>query len=280
MKILSFEQEWTRQNCNYVHILRYMREAIGVHEVVWKDMTRLNLGKIRDHICEKVSGNSPCTYLSVIKAFLNAYCEEDGLIPCKTFKSVLTAKRKPSQNVYLTEDEISLIENYEPKNNCERDVKTAFLIECYLGARRSDVLSITSDNIVDGRITYVSKKTHTECSVPIHKNLLKHLNYKPAKERDRAVANRVIQRICKDVGITAEVRIYYHGELVKRPKYEFVGSHTARRSFCSNLARRGVDIYTIASLAGHSQNITMTQRYIVPDTEQLSKEAMSFFNGM
>lgn len=279
MKILSFEQEFTKKTPDRVQILRFMREAIGVKEVRWKDLTTLNLSKVRKHIASKVSGNSPCTYMAILKAFLADY-KDEGIIPCKDPNKELWARRVPSQNVYLTEYEISLIDNYEPKNNCEEDVKAAFLIECYLGARRSDVLSITSDNIVDGRISYVSKKTHTECSVPIHNNLMKYLHHKPSKERDRAVANRVIQRICKEVGITGEVRIYYHGELVKRPKYKFVGSHTARRSFCSNLAKRGVDIYTIASLAGHSQNIVMTQRYIVPDTEQLSQEAMSFFNGM
>lgn len=279
MKILSFELEFERKNPDRIQILRFMREAIGVNEVRWQDMTKVNLSVIKDHICEKVMGNSACTYLAIIKAFLNDFCEEDGLIPCKSFKNVLTAKRMPSQNVYLTEEEIDLIEKYDPKNDCEKDVKAAFLIECYLGARRSDVIGLTTENVVDGKISYVSKKTHTECMVPIHRNLMKYLLYKPAKTRDRSVANRVIQRICKTVGITEEIRLFYHGQLVKKPKYEYVGSHTARRSFCSNLAKRGVDIYTIASLAGHSQNIIMTQRYIVPDTEQLSKEAMSFFNG-
>lgn len=277
-KILSFEQEWMRTNPERIQILRFMREAIGVEEVNWQDITTLNLGKVRELICERVAGNSACTYLAVIKAFLASYIDEN-LFPCKNPHKELKAKRVPSQNVYLTEEEIGLIERYEPKSDCERDVKAAFLIECYLGARRSDVEAITSDNITDGRIVYVSKKTHVECSVPIHRNLLKYLCYKPKKKRDRSVANRTIQRIAKDVGIDAEIQIFYHGKLMKLPKYEFVGSHTARRSFCSNLARRGVDIYTIAALAGHNQNITMTQRYIIPDVDDLSREAMSFFNG-
>ncbi len=276
MKILSFEQEWTRRNPDRVHVLRLMREAIGVNEVNWKDISTLNLTKVREHVCERMAGNSACTYLAILKAFLATYIDEN-LFPCKDPAKQLKAKRVPSQNVYLTEEEIGLIEKYRPKTDCERDVKAAFLIECYMGARRSDVETITSDNITNGRIVYVSKKTHVECSVPIHKNLLKYLRYKPRKKRDRSVVNRTIQRIAKDVGIDAEIQIFYHGKMTKRPKYEFVGSHTARRSFCSNLARRGVDIYTIAALAGHNQNITMTQRYIIPDVDELSREAMSFF---
>ena len=277
MKVLSFEQEFERTNPGRIQILRFMREAIGVREVMWENLTTLNLGRVREFITGKVAGNSAVTYLAIIKAFLSRYADE-GIVPCKNPAKELKAKRVPSQNVYLTEEEIERIEKYSPKNDCERDVKAAFLIECYLGARQSDVVDITSNNIIDGRIVYVSKKTHVECSVPIHKNLMKYLRYKPKKCRDKAVYNRTIQRICRIVGITAEIQIFYHGKLQKKQKCDFVGSHTARRSFCSNLARRGVDIYTIAALAGHNQNITMTQRYIIPDVDTLSKEAMSFFN--
>lgn len=277
-RLLSFEQEWTKVQPNHVFLLRYMREALDVEQVEWSDLTTLNLSKIRDHICRKVKGNSSSTYLGILKAFLAKYSDEK-IIPCKNPNKELKAKRVPSQNIYLTEDEIERIERYQPKSDCERDVKVAFLIECYLGARRSDVEEITADNIVDGRIVYVSKKTHIQTSVPIHKNLLKYLSYKPKKTRQRAVTNKTIQRICKKVGICSEIKIFYHGEMEKRPKYEFVGSHTARRSFCSNLARHGTDIYTISSLAGHDRNIIMTQRYIIPDVDELSRETMSFFEG-
>ena len=275
-RTLSFEQEWVRRNPGRIQVLRYMREAIGVSEVQWEHITTLNLSKVREHICERMAGNSACTYLAILKAFLAAYIDEN-LFPCKNPHKELKAKRVPSQNVFLTEAEIELIEHYEPKNDTERDVKAAFLIECYLGARRCDVLGLTVDNIKDGRIVYVSKKTRVDCSVPIHKNLMKYLRYKPTKTHDRSTANRTIQRICRKVGITDEVQIFYHGKLQKKPKCEFVASHTARRSFCSNLAQRGVDIYTIAALAGHNQNITMTQRYIIPNTDTLSEEAKSFF---
>lgn len=276
-KVLSFEQEFIRKEPKRFQIIRFMREAIGVREVQWKHLTTLNLAKVRDHIVEIVSGNSACTYLAIIKAFLANY-KDENIVPCSNPAKQLKTKRVPSQNVFLTEEEIERIDRYVPKSECERDIKAAFLIECYLGARRCDVLELTADNIVDGRIIYISKKTHVKCSVPIHKNLMKYLNYKPQKDHQRAVANKTIQRICRDVGITEEVQIFYHGKMQKKPKYMFVGSHTARRSFCSNLAQRGVDIYTIASLAGHNQNIIMTQRYIIPNIDQLSAEAMSFFN--
>jgi site-specific recombinase XerD len=106
----------------------------------------------------------------------------------------------------------------------------------------------------------------------------KRLSYKPSKQYSATTKNRTIKRIAKAIGINQTVTLMYHGKLRSMPKYECIGFHTARRSFCSNLARRGVDIYTIAALANHNQNITMTQRYIIPDTDNLSEEALSFFN--
>ena len=37
-KVLSFEQEWTREVPDRPNILRYMRKAIGVNEVQWDDI--------------------------------------------------------------------------------------------------------------------------------------------------------------------------------------------------------------------------------------------------
>lgn len=275
-KILSFEQEFIRKHPDRIQILTYLRKAIGKKEINWDDITTLNLSRFREYVTSKVAGNSACTYFAILKAFLNHYKDEE-IMPCKTPKNELRAKHLPSQNVFLTEEEIKRIEEYEPQTDVESDVKHAFLIECYLGARRSDVLKITPENISENVIRYISQKTKIEVTVPIHKCLLEHLQYKPKKERALMVYNRAIQDICKKCGITKKYRLFYHGKMQKRPKYEFVGSHTARRSFCTNLARRGVDIYTIAALAGHGQNVVMTQRYIVNQTETLPEDAMRFF---
>ena len=54
-------------------------------------------------------------------------------------------------------------------------------------------------------------------------------------------------------------------------KYRFVSSHTGRRSFATNLSKKGVPLEQIAVMMGHTSNgmpnIQMTQRYIVGKTE-------------
>jgi len=276
MNILSFEQEFERRTPNRIQILRFMREAIGVKEVQWSDITTLNLSKVRDYICGKVAGNSACTYLAVLKAFLAAYVDEN-LFPCKNPHKELKAKRVPSEQVVLTADEITLIERYKPKSEKEKWVKAQFLCEYYCLARSSDIQQLTPENIQGDFITYVSQKTMVATTVPMHKNFPKYFKQR-GKTLDRASFNRIIKRICMKCGIDDEVKLFYHGKTQVRKKYELVGSHTARRSGATELARRDVPIATISKLMNHT-NMLITSRYIFADTRNLGEEAMGFFNG-
>lgn len=276
MNILSFEQEWTRRNPGRVQVLRYMREAIGVEEIEWGMMTTLNLRKIRDYICERVAGNSACTYLAIIKAFLAPYIDEN-LFPCKNPHKELKTKRVPSEQVVLNADEMALIEAYEPRTEKERWVKAQFLCEYYCLARASDIRQLTAENIQGDFITYVSQKTRVATTVPLHKNFIKYFKQRGGT-LDLSVYNRIIKRICKNCGIDDDIKLFYHGKVQIRKKYELIGSHTARRSGATELAKRDVPIATISKLMNHT-NTLITSRYIFADTRNLGEAAMSFFTG-
>lgn len=276
MKMLSFEQEFVRRYPGRIQVLRLMREAIGVGEIQWKHITTLNLSRVRELICERMAGNSACTYLAILKAFLAAYVDEN-LFPCKNPHKELKAKRVPSEQVVLNADEIALIENYKPKSEKEKWVKAQFLCEYYCLARSSDIQQLTPENIQGDFITYVSQKTKVATTVPLHKNFIKYFKQR-GKTLDRASFNRIIKRICMKCGIDEEIKLFYHGKVQIRKKYELVGSHTARRSGATELAKRDVPIATISKLMNHT-NTLITSRYIFADTRNLGEEAMSFFNS-
>lgn len=275
METNSFEREFTRKRPNYKCILNLMREALDVEEVQWNHLTRLNLSRIVEHIQENVSSNSACTYIAVIRAFISCYAEE-GIVPCKKPENILKSKKVPSEQVVLNAEEISLIEAYQPKTEHEKWVKAQFLCEYYCMARTSDIQALTEDNIKDGYITYVSKKTKTLTSVPLHKNFLTYFRQR-GETLHLMVFNRILKRICKEVGICEQVKLFYHGKEVCGPKYIFVASHTARRSAASELASRNVPISVISQFMNHAGRITTTQRYIYANTRNLDEKAMSFF---
>lgn len=274
---LRFEQEWTRKQPKYIGLLQYMRSALGVTEVTWDMMTTRNLNLIRGYIGQRVAGNSLVTYMAVLKGFLNLYVE-DGIVPCRDLKKTLKAKRVPSDQVVLNADEIRRIEMYMPLNGNERRVKAQFLCEYYCLARTSDIRALTEGNISDGRISYVSQKTNTGTTVPLHHNFMRYFK-ECGEPLDPSTYNRIIKRICQRCLINEPVKLYYHGEVRTGKKYEFVGSHTARRSGATELALRGTPIPVISKLMNHGGNTRTTERYIIVDTRKLGEETMSFFNG-
>ena len=272
----TFEIEFLKLNPERKQILTYMRASLRVSSVKWADMTKVNLCVIADYIKKQVSPNSAFTYLSIIKSFLTRYSEE-GVIPCKSYHKELSARRAPSQHIALTMEEIIRFDNYKPKTQTERDIKIVFMRGCLTGMRLSDALMLTEDNIRDGVLSYVSIKTKTEVQQPVHTRLMKYVTEQPRKQHHRAVVNRTIQNICKNLGMTEEVQLFVNGKLCKGEKYKFITMHSSRRSYVTCLAANGVPVATISKLAGHSST-TMTDRYICFDTRNPGQEAMEFFN--
>lgn len=277
--VQSFEKEFTESNPRYAFLVEYMRKALEKKEVQWSDLTTLAMRRISEYVGESVSGNTAHTYLAVLKAFLSHYADE-GIIPCKSPNKELKAKKLPSQHIALSEDEVARLDAYEPWSQTERDTLILFMRGCLTGARCSDAERMTMDNIVGGSLVYVSQKTKTEVSQPVHRLLPKYLEMQPAKKHLQASLNRTIQRICKNIGMTDEVRLFVKGRMHAGPRWQFVTMHTSRRTFCSNLALRGVPVEVIAKLAGHSNSILTSSTYIVVDTKRLNDDAMAFYNAV
>jgi site-specific recombinase XerD len=59
-------------------------------------------------------------------------------------------------------------------------------------------------------------------------------------------------------------------------KWEFVSSHTARRSFATNLYLRGADLYSISQMMGHA-SVEMTQNYLCCGLREQSAQVMEYF---
>ncbi|MBO6031553.1 MAG: hypothetical protein J6Q22_08770 [Prevotella sp.] len=88
----SFEFEFSVRNPDRPQILRIMREAIGVEEVKWKDLTITNLNSVRDLMLTRYAQNSVQVYCSILKAFLNNVCDEVKL-PTMRYAKALNNKR-------------------------------------------------------------------------------------------------------------------------------------------------------------------------------------------
>lgn len=278
----NFEDLFTCRNPNHAFLLSRMRAAMGVEEVKFSDINSINIHLFKEYMEDEVTANSLKTYMAVIKSFINQLAD-DGLVNHLNLKVLGKVKSTPSENVALTEEEIKRIERYYDRliksdgHQVEKDILTIFLMECVTGARNVDCYAITNDNIRDGQLIYVSKKTKQKSVMPAHSRLKIYLAHKPTKEYSRMTASRIIKEVAKRCGITQNVTLFYHGAMTRKPKWFYCSTHTGRRSFASILAQKGVPITEICQFMNHNNNINMTMRYIITDAAQVSEAAMSFF---
>jgi len=244
-------------------IIGYFEEANGV-ECTWENLSKIRLQRYVTYLATKVSKNSAKIYCAKLKSVLTSYNEEVSLP--RDYEKVLQVRADASQHIYLNDEEIRTLINYQTGSRSETIIKNRFLIGCLTGARHSDYINFTSSNIRDNELHYVSIKTHTDTTVPLSPYVARLIReneengYNSVNFSD-SYFNRALRRICCNTGINSVVSLYTGGRQIEAPKWKFIASHCARRSFATNLYRHGVDIYTISRLCGHS-SVEMTKKYI------------------
>lgn len=269
---------FTEKYPKYGNVLDMYERANGC-PATWGNLTKIGLSKFVDYMNERLATSSVKTYAAMLKAVLNLYNEEVKLP--KDYDKVLSVRGETSSNTWLNDLEIETLIGYIPVNATERLVKNQFIMGCVTGARHSDYMDFTRENIVNKRLVYVSQKTHVRAEVPLSPVVERliaenEMFYLVDKEVSDPTFNTTIREICRKVGINERLKLYRAGEFVEGAKYEFISSHTARRSFATNLYLRGADLYAISKMMGHS-SVTMTEGYISCGLRDLSDNILDYF---
>ena len=254
-------------------LTRYLNEC-GMNE--WEDLTKANLNDFRDHVTERVAQSTARTYFAVFKAILKRY--EDDADFCKDYADILKAKNEKPVKTFLTMKELERLERVQIKNPNEQSVLDEFLIGAYTGMRISDAREVSDENMANGYISYVSIKTGVHAVVPMKNGIDERIKRVQTNESELPLAtyNNIIRRLCQRAGITERVKVFKAGEHERGEKWEFISSHSARISFCTNLANLGVPLLQISKMAGHTSQ-SMTERYIVKTKVELDAKALKFF---
>lgn len=275
----TFRTAFLSKYPKYGKVLQYFEEA-NECPAEWENLTKPNLAKFVAFMGENLAATSCKTYCAMMKSVLNLYSEEVKLP--KGFESILNPKKDASQQTWLTDKEINKLISSDPGCAKERYVMNMFLLGALTGARHSDYMDFTEENIVGDSLVYLSKKTHTESRIPLSPAVERILRENKLGGFDKfkmcdATFNNTLRRICKKCRINERVKLYQAGEFTEGPKWKYVSSHTARRSFATNLYLRGADLYTISLLMGHSDT-KMTERYIVCGLKEMPENVLEYFN--
>jgi integrase len=166
--------------------------------------------------------------------------------------------------IYLTEKELQKMFDVDLSGNRTMELaRDIFLIGCYIGQRVSDYNGLTENDIVTLRgIKYFKirqSKTKTDVLCPITKEIseimrLRHFNLPPKKLNEPDI-NENIKELGKSLGFTKKIKCEFTkgGKKVIEmvPKNELIMTHTARRSFCTNMYLKKMPVFDIMVFSGH-----------------------------
>ena len=183
-----------------------------------------------------------------------------------------SSKKEQTEAIALSQEEIEMLWNYEPRNELYGKVRDLALIGYYSAARFSDYSRLSSENIRDGMLVFVQKKTDDKVMIPASPRLVLLLerNGGRAPEVNQVVFNRYIKRIAKESGIDGVVdlpksRRKKDGSPTYR--WEMVQSHSFRRSALTALYLSGVPVRDCMFVSGH-KSIQAFERYLRITKEQ------------
>lgn len=209
-----------------------------------------------------------------IKVFLNYADLQDNLNVNQDFKKTVSGKslfakvsREEAEHVYLNEREIKQITDTRLDENLS-GIRDLFLIGCWTGLRISDLKRLQMGNIKDGLLSITAQKTLKNVTIPITDELQAVLNIYPdrlPKIPTDQHYNREIKKVCEVAKINEPIMTEERKGKMRvtsfKPKYELITSHTARRSFATNLYRRGIPSTQLMMLTGHKSE-TSFMKYI------------------
>jgi len=167
--------------------------------------------------------------------------------------------REETDAVYLTEPEILGLYRFDLSGNKRLEqVRDLFVFGCFVGLRFSDYSDVKPANIIKIENEYfiklLTKKTGELVIIPCNPIVLQifdkyssNPNRLP-KSLSNQKFNDYIKEVCKLAGMTEM------GRLVTAPElelWECVTSHTARRSFATNLYLEGFPTIDLMKITGH-----------------------------
>lgn len=200
--------------------------------------------------------------IKCLKTFLNEAKENNIYKGDEHRKKYFKTLQTETDAIFLTQNEIQQIENKILPSHLaiERD---RFLVAYYLLLRYSDSIRIHKAMIFKQDKTMFirirSKKTNQEVVIPIKpivKTILERNNYSLKYDTNQE-ANWKLKEIGKLAGI--KEKVFINNE--SGPKYNYISTHTARRSGATNLYLTGMPEIDIMMIGGWKDR-DMFRKYI------------------
>ena len=195
---------------------------------------------------QRLSFNTIGKNLKFIKTIVNDAKNSGYKVSIDIEKREFRPTKEETYFSTLSETEIQRIFDYDfGKSPYLDNARNWLVIGVWTGARVSDLLKFSIENIKNDLIEYTSQKTDQKILLPLHpqvKAILENLNGQFPKRISDQKFNMYIKIVCKEVGLTETIQgakkmkidNFYRKKFGEYPKFELVTSHICRRSFATN----------------------------------------------
>jgi integrase len=177
--------------------------------------------------------------------------------------------------VYLAPDEIGQIYTLDLTERPElTPARNLFVLGCLTGLRFSDFSNLKPEDLQQDMLHKKQEKSVHWVVIPLRKEAKAIFTEEFKNDIPRicnSEFNQKIKEIGKLAGIERPIKFSYRKANrmidVKKPKYSWITSHTARRSFCTNEFLAGTPVYLIMKISGHKREKDF-YRYIRVDPQE------------
>ena len=233
---------------------------------------------------ESFTANSVGKHIRILKLMLNEATNQS--INTSSYYNNFHVFTEDVDTVYLNEKELQQLKDKDFSKSPYLDrVRDWFLLLAWTGCRFSDLEKVGKTDIKDGFITFRQQKTNTKVTIPLHPVVLEILEKydfnlpepitnqrfnEYIKEAAKATEINSIELVTTTIGGRLETNQY--------PKWELISSHTGRRSFCTNMYKRGLPTLMIMSISGHKTEKSFLKYIKVKQSEHAEMMAKAWQN--
>lgn len=190
------------------------------------------------------------------------------------FKKFKKPDRVITQEVALTLDQIKTIFEFETKSKSLEKVRDVFVFQCLTGLRYGELSLVNKRNVRGGVLLIKEDKDVTKDAreIPlfeITQFILKKYDYKLpliSNQKQNDLIKNVFEAAEFDWDVEYTRNKNKQKEIIVKPFYDRISTHTARRTFITVMKKKGIADKTIMKMTGHRDLKTFTSYYKV-DTE-------------
>jgi len=232
---------------------------------------------------KKYAVNTVGKYIGTLKVFLNSARKKGFNINIEGFVKPI----EDSDNVYLNEEELKAIYELDLSENKRLErVRDLFIVGAWTGLRFSDLSTLDKSYFINKKISLDQVKTNGRVVIPLHwmvKKIMEKYDFNLPNGISNQKFNDYLKEVCQLAEIKNQVSKSITRGGIREKKYylkwELISSHSARRSFATNLYNSNFPTISIMAITGHKTERAFLA-YIKVTPEEHAEKLLEHWNKL